>query len=53
MNMKRVLTIVGVALAAFFVITQPVAAGGFVADILSWLGEAANAFITFLKSLAA
>jgi cell shape-determining protein MreC len=48
---KKALVIVGVALIAFFLITQPVQSAALVNDILSGLRSAAEAVITFVRSV--
>ena len=51
MKAKKALVIVGVALIAFFLITQPVQSAALVNDILSGLRSAAEAVITFVRSV--
>jgi hypothetical protein len=51
MNLKKALIIVGVALIAFFLISQPVQSASLVSDILLGLKNAANAVITFVRSV--
>ncbi len=48
---KKIAIIVGVALIAFFLITQPVQSASLVNDILLGLKNAANAVITFVRSV--
>lgn len=49
--MKKVLIIVGVALVVFFLISQPVQSAQLVNDILAGLKNAAEAVITFVRSV--
>lgn len=51
MNVKKILGIVGVALVAFFLISQPDQASNLVTNILDMLRNAANAVVTFVTSL--
>ena len=51
MNTKKALIIVGAALIAFFLISQPVQSAQLVNDILLGLKNAANAVITFVRSV--
>ncbi len=53
MNVKKVMIVVFVALALFYVITQPGQAAGMVQGILGWLRDGAEAIITFLKNVFA
>jgi hypothetical protein len=48
---KKILLIVGVALLAFFLISQPVQSAELVNDILLGLKNAAEAVITFVRSV--
>jgi hypothetical protein len=51
MNMKKILTWAGIALLLFFLITQPNQSAGVVTGILNTLRQAAEALITFVKTL--
>ncbi|HEU5469635.1 MAG TPA: hypothetical protein VFV67_03210 [Actinophytocola sp.] len=51
MKLKKVLAIVGIALVAFFLITQPVQSAALVNDLLTGLRNAAEAVITFVRSV--
>ncbi|WP_189054698.1 hypothetical protein [Longimycelium tulufanense] len=51
MNLKKILTWAGIALLLFFLITQPTQSADLVNNILSTLKEAAEALITFVRSL--
>lgn len=51
MNLKKLLTWVGVALALFFLITRPTQASGLVTNILGMLKNAAEALVTFVHTL--
>lgn len=53
MDVKKVATIVAVALVLFYVISQPTAAAQTMQDILGWLRDGAEAIITFMKSVFA
>jgi steroid 5-alpha reductase family enzyme len=48
---KKILLIVGVALLAFFLISQPVQSAQLVNEILLGLKNAAEAVITFVRSV--
>jgi hypothetical protein len=48
---KKALIITGAALVAFFLISQPVQSASLVQDILHWLRDAAEAVITFVRSV--
>ncbi len=50
-NVKKIGIIVGVALLAFFLISQPVQSAQLVNDILVGLKNAAEAVITFVRSV--
>jgi hypothetical protein len=50
-NTKKALIIIGAALIAFFLISQPVQSASLVNDILLGLKNAANAVITFVRSV--
>lgn len=51
MNAKKIITVLVVALVLFFLISQPTQSADTVTGILDWLREAAEALITFVKSL--
>ncbi|MCP2259589.1 hypothetical protein LX15_003294 [Streptoalloteichus tenebrarius] len=51
MNLKKILTWAGIALLLFFLITQPTQSADLVNGILRTLKEAAEALITFVRSL--
>ncbi len=51
MKAKKILLIVGVALLAFFLISQPVQSAQLVNEILLGLKNAAEAVITFVRSV--
>lgn len=51
MNVKKAAIIVGAALIAFFLISQPVQSAALVNDILVGLRNAAEAVITFVRSV--
>ncbi|HEV2778803.1 MAG TPA: hypothetical protein VGX25_05325 [Actinophytocola sp.] len=51
MKAKKILLIVGIALIAFFLISQPVQSAALVNDILLGLKNAAEAVITFVRSV--
>lgn len=53
MDAKKAIILVVVALALFYVITQPSQAAEAVQGIFSWLGDGAEAIITFMKNLFA
>jgi len=50
-NVKKVLTITGVVLLAYFVMSQPNEAAGMVQNGVSLLQDGADAVVTFLQSL--
>jgi hypothetical protein len=50
-DVKKLATIVVVAIVLFYVITQPTQAGQGVQNIFSWLRAGAEAIITFMKSV--
>lgn len=52
-NVKKVLIVVVVVLALFYVITNPDGAAGGVQTVLGWLRDGAEAIITFVKNLFA
>lgn len=51
MNVKKVLVISGAALLVFFLVTQPVQSAALVTSILNTLQDAAEAVITFVRSV--
>lgn len=51
MKLKKVLVISGIALVAFFLITQPVQSAALVNELLTGLRNAAEAVITFVRSV--
>lgn len=51
MDVKKVLTIAGAALVVFYLVTQPEGAANLVRSILSTLQDAAEAVITFVRSV--
>lgn len=51
MKAKKVLLIAGIALLAFFLISQPVQSAQLVNDLLNGLQNAAEALITFVRSV--
>jgi hypothetical protein len=51
MNVKKVAIWVGVALLAFFLVSQPEQSAGIVTNIIDSLKNAAQAIITFVSSL--
>lgn len=51
MNLRKILIWVGVALVLFFLISAPQQASGLVDNILGGLRNAAQAVITFVRSL--
>jgi hypothetical protein len=51
MKAKKILLIVGIALLAFFLISQPVQSAELVNDLLQGLQDAAEAVITFVRSV--
>jgi hypothetical protein len=48
---KRILVLAGVALLVFFLVTQPTQSAAIVTNILDTLQEAAEALITFVRSV--
>jgi hypothetical protein len=52
-NVKKVLIISGAALIVFFLVTQPVQSAALVTSILNTLKDAAEAVITFVRSVFA
>lgn len=51
MNVKKALIITGAALVVFFLVTQPEQSAQLVRDILGTLQNAAEAVITFVRSV--
>ena len=51
MNAKKVLILSGAALLVFFLVTQPVQSAALVTSILDTLKDAAEAVITFVRSV--
>ena len=51
MNLKKLVIWGGVALAVFFLITAPLQASNFVTHILDLLKNAAEAMVSFVKTL--
>lgn len=51
MNLKKALIIAGVALVVFFLVTQPTQSADLVKSILGTLQDAAEALITFVRSV--
>lgn len=51
MNVKKVAIITGAALIVFFLVTQPVQSAALVTSILNTLKDAAEAVITFVRSV--
>jgi hypothetical protein len=51
MNLRKILIWVGVALVLFFLISAPQQASGLVDNVLGGLRNAAEAVITFVRSL--
>jgi hypothetical protein len=50
-NTKKILVLTGIALLAFFLITQPTQSAGIVNNIINTLKDAAEALITFVRSV--
>ena len=50
-NAKKALILAGAALLVFFLVTQPVQSAGIVTQILNTLKDAAEALITFVRSV--
>jgi len=48
---KKILVLAGVALLVFFLVTQPTQSAGIVNNILNTLKDAAEALITFVRSV--
>lgn len=53
MNVKKLVIILVVALALFYLISDPNGSAGAVHNVLGWLENGAHALITFVKSLFA
>ena len=53
MNLQKVIVLLVIALALFYVFTQPSQSAGAVLSALSWLRPAAEALITFVRNLFA
>lgn len=51
MDVKKVAILTGAALLVFFLVTQPVQSAGIVTDILNTLKEAAEAVVTFVRTV--
>ena len=51
MNAKKALIIAGAALLVFFLVTQPTQSAGIVTQILNTLKDAAEALITFVRTV--
>lgn len=51
MNLKKLLTWAGVALVVFFLISAPTQASSLVDHLLTMLKDAADAVVTFVKTL--
>ncbi|AXX32983.1 hypothetical protein KCV87_27610 [Actinosynnema pretiosum subsp. pretiosum] len=51
MELKKVLSLAGVALVLFFLITQPDQSAETVKGVLAWLRESAESIITFIRAL--
>jgi hypothetical protein len=50
-NVKKILTITGVVLLIYFVVSQPNEAAGMVQNGVSLLKDGADALVTFMQSL--
>jgi cell shape-determining protein MreC len=50
-NAKKALILAGAALLVFFLVTQPVQSAAIVTQILNTLKDAAEALITFVRSV--
>jgi hypothetical protein len=50
-NTKKILVLAGVALLVFFLVTQPTQSAGIVTSIITTLKDAAEALITFVRSV--
>jgi hypothetical protein len=48
---KKILVLAGVALLVFFLVTQPTQSAGIVTSIITTLKDAAEALITFVRSV--
>ncbi|WP_165960592.1 hypothetical protein [Actinocrispum wychmicini] len=53
MNTKKILVLTGIALLVFFLVTQPQQSAGIVNNIINTLKDAAEALITFVRSVFA
>ncbi|MHA6796530.1 hypothetical protein ACVGVM_23915 [Pseudonocardia bannensis] len=51
MNLKKILTLLGVALVVFFIVTQPAGAAGSIQNIGNILYNAAQSVTTFFTQL--
>ncbi|TCO58633.1 hypothetical protein EV192_105704 [Actinocrispum wychmicini] len=52
-NTKKILVLTGIALLVFFLVTQPQQSAGIVNNIINTLKDAAEALITFVRSVFA
>jgi hypothetical protein len=50
-NTKKILVYAGIALLVFFLVTQPTQSAGIVTSIIDTLKMAAEALITFVRSV--
>jgi len=50
-NTKKILVLTGVALLVFFLVTQPTQSAGIVTSIIDTLKDAAEAVITFVRTV--
>jgi hypothetical protein len=50
-NTKKILVLTGVALVVFFLVTNPTGAAGIVNGILNTLRDAAEAVLTFVRTV--
>jgi hypothetical protein len=50
-DVKKILSLAGIALVLFFVIAQPTGAANLVENILGFLRDAAEAVITFVSTV--
>lgn len=51
MNWKKVAIWVGIALAVFYVVTQPTSAASAVNSVIGWVMSAVDSLFTFVGSL--
>jgi hypothetical protein len=51
LNIKRILIVVGVALAVYLLVTNPTGAAGIVSGIINILKDAAEAVSTFVHTV--